>query len=75
MPVDSPAEGFGYGSLGLLFKRLSKDPDFGSDLEWRLGEILGYRDRRLNVSEVLWAQEDLEFLAIQKWDLQITYRC
>lgn len=28
----------------------------------------------LNVSKVLWAQEDLEFLAIQKWELEIAYR-
>ncbi|PIN99491.1 hypothetical protein AB205_0183740, partial [Aquarana catesbeiana] len=33
-----------------------------------------HRERRLNVSEVHWAQEYLEFLAIQEWELEIAYR-
>ncbi|PIO14971.1 hypothetical protein AB205_0018180 [Aquarana catesbeiana] len=50
------------------------DPDFGSDREWRLEEIMEHRERRLNVSEVHWAQEDSEFLVIQEWELEIAYR-
>lgn len=63
---NTPTEGFGYGGLGLLLERLSQDPDFGSDLEWRLEEISEYREQMLNVSEVPWALEDLDFLANQE---------
>ncbi|PIO38909.1 hypothetical protein AB205_0174160, partial [Aquarana catesbeiana] len=71
---DSPTEGFDYDGLGLLYWRLSRDPDFGSDMEWRLEEIMEHRERRMNVSEGHWAQEDLEFLAVQEWELEIAYR-
>ncbi|PIO15012.1 hypothetical protein AB205_0199230, partial [Aquarana catesbeiana] len=33
-----------------------------------------HRERRLNVSEGHWAQEDLVFLAILEWELEIAYR-
>ncbi|PIO39015.1 hypothetical protein AB205_0050390, partial [Aquarana catesbeiana] len=71
---DSPTEGFDYDGLGLLYWRLSRDPNFGSDREWRLEEIMEHRKRRLNVSEGHWAQEDLEFLVVQEWELEIAYR-
>ncbi|PIO26074.1 hypothetical protein AB205_0155740, partial [Aquarana catesbeiana] len=70
---DSPMQGFDYDGLGLLYWRLSRDPDFGSDWEWRLEEIMKHREGRLNVSEGHWAQEDLEFLAVQEWELEIAY--
>ena len=71
---DSPTDGFGYGGRELLYEKLSGDPHFGSDLEWRLEEIMDYREEILNISEVLWALEVMEFLAIQKWELEIAYR-
>lgn len=49
---NTPTEGFGYCGLGMLCWRLSKDPDFGGDLEWCLEDIMDYKDWRLNVSEV-----------------------
>ncbi|PIO25810.1 hypothetical protein AB205_0058390 [Aquarana catesbeiana] len=71
---DSPTEGFGYGGLGLLYVKLTGDPNSGSDLEWRLDEIMDFREGLLNTSEVHWALEDIEFLAIQEWELEIAYR-
>ncbi|PIO23626.1 hypothetical protein AB205_0104180 [Aquarana catesbeiana] len=71
---DSPTESFGYGSLRLLYVKLTGDPNFGSDLEWRLDEIMDFREGLLNVSEVPWALEDIDFLAIQEWELEIAYR-
>ncbi|PIO16204.1 hypothetical protein AB205_0179460 [Aquarana catesbeiana] len=72
--MTAPRKGFDYDGLGLLYWRLSRDPNFGSDREWRLEEIIEHRERRLNVSEGHWAQEDLEFLALQEWELEIAYR-
>ena len=46
----------------------------GSNLEWRLEEILQYREQMLNVLEVHWALEDMKFLANQEWELKISYR-
>ena len=33
-----------------------------------------HREQKLNVSEGHWLQEDLEFLAVQEWELEIAYR-
>ncbi|PIO34500.1 hypothetical protein AB205_0171390 [Aquarana catesbeiana] len=71
---DSPTEGLSYGGLGLLYVKLTGDSNFGSDLEWRVDEIMDFREGLLNISEVHWAQEDLEFLAVQEWELEIAYR-
>ncbi|PIO14500.1 hypothetical protein AB205_0183090, partial [Aquarana catesbeiana] len=71
---DSPTEGLSYGGLGLLFVKLTGDPNFGSDLERQVDEIMDFREGLLNISEVHWAQEDLEFLAVQEWELEIAYR-
>ena len=32
------------------------------------------REKILTISEVIWALEDMEFLAIQEWELKIAYR-
>ncbi|PIO35875.1 hypothetical protein AB205_0015350, partial [Aquarana catesbeiana] len=71
---NSPMEGLSYGSLGLLYVKLTGYPNFGSDLEWWLDEIMDFREGLLNISEVHWALEDIEFLAIQEWELEIAYR-
>ena len=46
---DSPMEGFDYDGLGLLYWRMSSDPDFGDDREWRLEDIIEHREEKLNV--------------------------
>ncbi|PIO10538.1 hypothetical protein AB205_0181360, partial [Aquarana catesbeiana] len=71
---DSPTEGLSYGGLGLLYVKLTGDPNFGSNLEWRSDKIMDFREGLLNILEVHWAQEDLEFLAIQEWELEIAYK-
>ena len=62
------------GGLGLLYVKLTGDSRFGSYLEWRLEEIMDFREGLLNISEVHWALEDLEFLAVLEWELEIAYR-
>ncbi|XP_077313352.1 uncharacterized protein LOC143933998 [Lithobates pipiens] len=71
---DSPMEGSSYSSLGLLYVKLTGDSKFGSDLEWQLDEIMDFRKGLLNISELHWALEDIEFLADQEWELEIAYR-
>ncbi|PIO26956.1 hypothetical protein AB205_0124390, partial [Aquarana catesbeiana] len=62
------------GGLGLLYLKLTGDPNFGSDLEWWLDEIMDFREGLLNVLEVHWALEDIDFLGVQEWELEIAYR-
>lgn len=71
---DSPTEGYDDDGLGLLYWRMSRDPDFGGDREWRLEDIMEHREEKVNISGGHWLQENLEFLAIREWKLEVAYK-
>ncbi|XP_040197911.1 E3 ubiquitin/ISG15 ligase TRIM25-like [Rana temporaria] len=50
------------------------DPDFGSDEEWRLENILDFRDEVLDLPEEACDPEELEFLVEQEWELEIAFK-